>query len=201
MLEMKAVPGSDGSQIGGLGLPVSEFSNANCGTTVEDGSLPPDALATAKSTAARTIQFCESTVNSLNPGSELSIALRSQERRFESSVATAGTLRPACLNAPKELARAAPKSVVIASIFGYLASSAVTTFCVCAGSQFVTLYGVWPMNLIFGSDLTTESMPWYSARLCEFAGGPPRFTTLPPFGSACLSQLPHRTPAWVKLVE
>ena len=125
--------GSDGTHSTGWGLPVSESSNAFCGTTVEDGIVPPVALATAKSTAVRTIQFCESTVNSGKPS-----FFWSHESWLESSVAIAGILRLAWENALNALASAAPKSVVIASIFGYLARTAVTTFCVCAGSQLVT---------------------------------------------------------------
>ena len=70
---------------------------------------------------------------------------------MESSVAIGGILRPACLKAGNELARAAPKSVVIASISGYLASAAVTTCWVLAGSQLVTVYGCSPISSMSGA--------------------------------------------------
>ena len=52
-----------------------------------------------------------------------------------------------------------------------------------------------------GYFLNTLCRPWYSARLCELAGGPPRNTTLPwPFRAVATSW-PQSTPAEVKLVE
>jgi hypothetical protein len=58
--------------------------------------LPPVALATAKSTAVRDIQFCESTVNSLKPGLEPFSCSHAHDSLLASSVATAGIFLPAC---------------------------------------------------------------------------------------------------------
>ena len=69
----------------------------------------------------------------------LMILLYVHESWFESSVAMAGICLLACWKAPKELTRAAPKSVVKPSIFGYFASNPVTTLCVIEGSQLVGL--------------------------------------------------------------
>src|SRR3954447_23779807 len=198
-LERKASPGRVGSHFGLLGWPLIESSNGFWGTSVE-GASPPVALATAYWIAVRTIQFCESTVKSLKSGLVDNSFSRSHDSWLEASVATAGILRPACLKAPNELASAAPKSVVIASIWGYLARIAVTTFCVWAGSQFVTLYGVCPMNLMFGWSARTFCMPSNSAWLWELAGGPPRLTTWPPFLRALTSQSPQSSPALEKSV-
>src|SRR3954452_955611 len=199
-LERKASPGRVGSHFGLLGWPLIESSNGFWGTSVE-GASPPVALATAYWIAVRTIQFCESTVKSLKSGLVDNSFSRSHDSWLESSVATAGILRPACLKAPNELASAAPKSVVIASICGYLASSAVTTFWVCAGSQLVGLYGVCPTNLMSGWSLRTLIIPSYSSWLWELAGGPPRVATRPLPWSAFTSHWPHSTPACLKSVD
>src|SRR4051812_5152949 len=106
-LDRNASPGRLLSHFGLFGWPEIESSKGFCGTTVETG-LPPLALAMAYWIAVRTIQFCESTVNSLNPGLDPRSFTRSQDSWLESSVATAGTCRPADLNAPNELASAAP---------------------------------------------------------------------------------------------
>src|SRR5437588_7806982 len=143
-VDSSVVGGRLAAHSGGCGDPVSWFSNPYCGTTGDLGAVPPLAAATAKSIAVRTIQVWESTVKSWNCGSELWSCFQAHDSWFESSVATAGIFRRSCLNAPNESARAAPKSVVKPSIFGYLARSAATTCSVLAGSQFVTLYGVCP---------------------------------------------------------
>ena len=56
-----------------------------------------------------------------------------------------GICRPALVNCGNDAARAVPKSLTTASIFGYLDSSDAITCWVSAGSQLVTLYGFWPM--------------------------------------------------------
>ena len=88
---MNASPGIDLSHVTGFGSPLIESSKAFCGTWVDDGIFPPVALATANCTAVRDIQFCESTVKSLNPGLEASSDSRSHESWLESSVATPGS--------------------------------------------------------------------------------------------------------------
>src|SRR5690348_13010710 len=69
-VESRVVGGSAEAQSTGCGDPVTWFSNAYCGTTVDLGTVPPLALATAKSMAVRTIQVWESTVKSWKLGSE-----------------------------------------------------------------------------------------------------------------------------------
>src|ERR1700722_5026096 len=112
-----------------------------------------------------------------------------------------GICRPAFWNSGNEAARAVPKSLTTASIVGYFDSSEDTTCWVVAGSQFVTLYGDWPSRCRPGYFLNTLCRPWYSARLWELAGGPPRNTTLPLPFSAVATSLPQSTPAEVKSVE
>src|SRR5689334_10857727 len=140
-------PGYWGSHSTGCGLPVTEFSNTVFGKWVVEGFLPPVASATAQSIARRPWSFCVETVMSLNVGFAAWLAFQKHPRTLPSEVASAGIVRPLFLNSDRAPTRDGPKSETMTSIFGYLAMSAESTFCVRAGSQFVTSNGCAPMNL------------------------------------------------------
>src|SRR3954467_1493123 len=125
----------------GFGLPVVEFSKTSDGKCVVAGFFPPVASATAQSIASRAWSFCVETVNSLNVGFFAWFFCQKQPSTLPSEVASAGILRPLFVNSGRAPTSDGPKSDTITSIFGYLAMSADSTFCVRAGSQFVTSKG------------------------------------------------------------
>src|SRR4029079_4962037 len=133
----------------GCGLPVREFSNTSDGKCVVAGFLPPVASAIAQSIARRAWSFCVETVNSLNVGFAAWFFCQKQPNTFPSDVASAGIFRWLFVNSGRAPTSDGPKSDTITSIFGYLAMAAESTFCVRAGSQFVTSNGCSPMNLYF----------------------------------------------------
>src|SRR5579859_92536 len=131
----------------GCGLPVTEFSNTSDGKCVVAGFVPPVASATAQSIARRAWSYCVDTVKSLNVGFLTWFFCQKQPSTLPSEVASAGMVRPLFLNSVRAPTSEGPKSETMTSIFGYLAMSAESTFCVNAGSQFVTSNGCAPMNL------------------------------------------------------
>src|SRR3954451_3816345 len=131
----------------GFGLPLVESSNAREGKCVVAGFLPPLASATAQSIARRAWSFWVDTVNSLNDGFFACCFCQKHPSTLPSDVASAGIFRPLLLNSESAPTSDGPKSDTMTSIFLYLAMSAERTFCVSAGSQFVTSNGCSPMNL------------------------------------------------------
>src|SRR4051794_4947724 len=131
----------------GWGLPVVESSNTSDGKCVLAGFLPPVASATAQSMASRAWSFCVDTVKSLNVGFLATFFFQKQPSTLPSEVARAGILRPLLLNSGSAPTSDGPKSETITSIFLFLAIAADSTFCVSAGSQFVTSNGCSPMNV------------------------------------------------------
>ena len=87
-----------------------------------------------------------------------------------------------------------PKSDTMTSIFGYLAMSAERTFCVSAGSQFVTSNGCSPMNLYLCVGSRILWRPWFSSMPWLLPFGPLSMSTLPPFGSTWRIHLPQFSP-------
>src|ERR1051326_2268923 len=140
-------PGYCGSHSTGCGLPVTEFSNTVFGKWVVEGFVPPVASATAQSIARRPWSVWGETVISLNVGFAAWFAFQKQPSTLPSDVASAGIVRPLFLNSGRAPTRDGPKSETMTWIFGKLAMSAERTFCVIAGSQFVTSNGWAPMNL------------------------------------------------------
>src|SRR6266540_3366032 len=172
-------PGSFGWHSTGCGFPVVESSNTSDGKCVVDGFLPSVASATAQSIASRAWSFCQK-----------------HPRTFPSEVASAGTLRPLLLNSGSAPTSDGPKSDTMTSIFGYLAIAADRTFCVSAGSQFVTSNGFSPMNLYLPDGSRILWRPWFSSTPWLLPFGPLSMSTLPPFGSTRRIHLPQFSPAW-----
>src|SRR5216684_5989835 len=185
----------------GCGLPVSEFSNTSDGKCVVAGFLPPVASATAQSIASRAWSFCVDTVKSLNVGFLTCCFCQKHPSTLPSEVASAGIVRPLLLNSGRAPTSEGPKSDTITSIFGYLAMSAERTFCVSAGSQFVTSKGCAPMNLYLWVGSRILWRPWFSSTPWLLPWGPLSMSTLPPFGSTWRIQLPQFSPAWAKGVS
>ena len=77
----------------------------------------------------------------MNVGFFATFFFQKQPRTFPSDVARAGIFRPLFVNSGNAPTSEGPKSDTITSIFGYLAIAAESTFCVSAGSQFVTSDG------------------------------------------------------------
>src|SRR5581483_3685685 len=140
-------PGRLGLHCTGCGLPVVESSKTSDGKCVLAGFLPPVASATAQSIARRAWSFCVETVKSLNVGFLPTFFFQKHPSTLPSEVARAGILRPLFVNSGSAPTSEGPKSDTITSIFGYFAIAAERTFCVSAGSQFVTSKGCSPMNL------------------------------------------------------
>src|SRR6185503_7980757 len=140
-------PGSFGSQVTGFGFPLTESSKLGAWNVVESGGLPPVALATAHSTASRTLSFPVATVNSLKSGFAAWLSFQKQPSALPSEVAIAGIERPLLVNTGSAPTSDGPKSDTITSILGFLAISAVSTVWVSAGSQLVTSYGASLRNL------------------------------------------------------
>src|SRR5690242_14940657 len=134
-------PGRFGLHSTGCGLPVSEFSNTSDGKCVVAGFLPPVARAIAQSIARRAWSFWVETVNSLKVGFLACCFCQKQPNTLPSEVARAGMVRPLFVNSGRAPTSDGPKSDTMTSIFLYLAMSAESTFCVSAGSQFVTSNG------------------------------------------------------------
>src|SRR3954469_3215460 len=185
----------------GFGLPVVESSNARDGKCVVDGFLPPLASATAQSIARRAWSFWVETVNSLKVGFLACCFCQKQPSTLPSEVASAGIFRPLLLNSDRAPTSDGPKSETITSIFLNLAMSADRTFCVSAGSQFVTSNGCSPMilNLCVGPRILCR--PWFSSIPWLLPFGPLSIRTLPPFGSTLRIHLPHCSPASAKFVS
>src|ERR1044071_9820384 len=131
-------PGRPASHSTGFGLPVTESSNAGAWKVVAVGGVPPVALATAQSTASRTLSLPVATVNSLKSGLAAGVSFQKQPSALPSDVASAGIDRPLFCNTGSAPTSDGPKSDTITSIFGFLAISAVSTVWVSAGSQLVT---------------------------------------------------------------
>ncbi len=134
----------------GWGLPVTEFSKTGPLKIVSAGGLPPVAAATAHCTARRTLSFSVETVNSLKSGLSSWTSVQKQPSELPSDVASAGIDRPDCLERGSAPTSDGPKSETMTSILLFLAISAVRTFCVSAGSQFVTSKGSGLRNLYSG---------------------------------------------------
>src|SRR5262245_56101812 len=194
-------PGRFGLHSTGFGLPVVESSNARDGKCVVAGLLPPLASATAQSIASRAWSFWVETVNSLNVGFFLCCFCQKHPSTFPSEVASAGIFRPLLLNSDSAPTRDGPKSETMTSIFLYLAMSADRTFCVSAGSQFVTSNGSSPMNVYLPLLSRILWSPWFSSMPWLLPFGPLSMRTLPPFGSTLRIHLPHNSPASAKLVS
>src|SRR6476659_416991 len=194
-------PGRFGLHSTGCGLPVSEFSNTSEGKWVVAGFLPPLASAIAQSIASRAWSFCVETVNSLNVGFLAWFFCQKQPSTLPSDVASAGILRPLFVNSGRAPTSDGPKSDTITSIFGYLAMSADSTFCVSAGSQFVTSNGCSPMNLYLWVGSRILCRPWFSSIPWLLPLGPLSINTLPPFGSTWRIHRPQFSPAWAKGVS
>src|SRR4029079_15024033 len=156
-------PGRSALHSTGCGFPVTEFSKALEGKWVVDGFFPPVANATAQSIARRAWSFCVETVNSLNVGFFACCFCQKQPSTLPSEVASAGIDRWLFVNSGSAPTSDGPKSDTMTSIFGYFAMSAERTFCVSAGSQFVTSNGCAPMNLYLCVGSRTLCRPWFSS--------------------------------------
>src|SRR6185295_1746247 len=131
-------PGSFASHWTGFGTPVTESSKLGASNVVDLGGVPPVALATAQSTASRTLSLPVATVNSLNSGFAAWFSLQKQPSALPSDVASAGIERPLRWNTGSAPTSDGPKSETMTSILACLAISAVSTVWVSAGSQLVT---------------------------------------------------------------
>src|SRR5579871_6835484 len=160
------------------------------------GGVPPVTAATAHCTARRTLSFSVETVNSLKSGLSFSLSVQKQPSELPSDVASAGIERPDALNAGSAPTSDGPKSETITSILGFFAISAVRTFCVSAGSQFVTSKGSGLRNLYSGP--STDFSPASSSRPWLLPAGPLRNRRLPPLGRMLLIQLPQFRPSLLK---
>src|SRR5678815_218317 len=140
-------PGRLASHSTECGLPPTESSKLGASNVVDSGGLPPVALATAQSTASRTLSFPVATVNSLKSGFAAWLSFQKHPSALPSDVAIAGIERPLLVNTGSAPTSDGPKSDTITSIFGFLAISAVSTVWVSAGSQLVTSYGASFRNL------------------------------------------------------
>src|SRR6266542_72958 len=194
-------PGSLAWHSTGLGLPVSEFSKTSDGKWVVAGFLPSVARATAHWIASRAWSFWVETVNNLNVGFFATFFFQKHPRTLPSEVASAGILRPLLLNSGSAPTSDGPKSDTMTSIFGYLAIAADRTFCVKAGSQFVTSNGFSPMNLYLPEGSRILWRPWFSSTPWLLPFGPLSMSTLPPFGSTLRIHLPQFSPAWANGVS
>src|SRR5437870_1362845 len=179
----------------GWGLPVTEFPNTVFGKWVVAGLLPPLARATAQSMARRAWSFCVDTVMSLNVGFLAWFFFQKHPSTLPSEVASAGILRLLFVNSGRAPTSDGPKSDTMTSIFGNLAMSAERTFCVSAGSQFVTSNGCAPMNLYLWVGSRILWSPWFSSMPWLLPWGPLSMSTLPPFGSTWRIHLPQFSPA------
>src|SRR5579871_5044776 len=162
------------------------------------GGVPPVTAATAHCTARRTLSFSVETVNSLKSGLSWWTSAHKQPSELPSDVASAGIDRPDCLNRGSAPTSDGPKSETMTSILLFLAISAVRTFCVNAGSQFVTSKGSGLMNLYSGP--STDFSPLSSSRPWLLPAGPLRNRRLPPWGRTLLIQLPQFWPSFTKSV-
>src|SRR5262245_27408055 len=188
-------PGRLGWHSTGCGLPVTEFSNTSDGKCVVDGFAPPVARATAQSIASRAWSFCVDTVYSLNVGFEVCSFFQKHPSAWPSDVASAGIFRPLLLNSGSAPTSDGPKSDTITSIFLYLAMSAERTFCVSAGSQFVTSNGCSPMKVYLWVGSRILWRPWFSSIPWLLPFGPLSMSTFPPFGRTWRIQRPQFSPA------
>src|SRR5262249_49840458 len=145
-----------------LGWPVTEFSKTGPLKISSAGGLPPVTVATAHCTARRTLSFSVETVKSLKSGLAFWCCVQKQPSEFPSDVASAGIDRPDFSNSGSAPTSDGPKSETMTSILLFLAISAVRTFCVSAGSQFVTSNGSGLRNLY--SDPSTDLSPLSSSR-------------------------------------
>src|SRR6266568_3353578 len=185
----------------GWGLPVTEFSNTVFGKWVVAGFLPPLASATAQSIARRAWSFCVDTVMSLNVGFLAWFAFQKHPSTLPSEVASAGIVRLLFVNSGRAPTSDGPKSDTITSIFEYLAMSAERTFCVSAGSQFVTSNGCAPMNLYLCVGSRILWRPWFSSMPWLLPCGPLSMSTFPPLGSTRRIHVPQFSPACWKGVS
>src|SRR5215470_973126 len=157
-------PGRFGSHSTGFGLPLTESSKVGAWKVVALGGVPPVALATAQSTASRTLSLPVATVNSLKSGFAAWLSFQKQPSALPSEVASAGIDRPLFWNTGSAPTSDGPKSDTMTSILGCLAISAVSTVWVSAGSQLVTSYGGSLMNRYESSSTLlmplSSSLPW-----------------------------------------
>src|SRR4029079_13361773 len=160
--------------------------------------LPPVASATAHCTARRTLSFSVETVNSLKSGLSFWTSVQKHPSELPSEVASAGIERPDCLNSGSAPTSDGPKSETITSILLFFAISAVRTFCVSAGSQFVTSDGCGLRNLY--SAPSTDFSPASSSSPWLLPAGPLRNRRVPPLGSTLLIHSPQLLPAFLKSV-
>src|ERR1700692_1422838 len=181
-----------------MGVPVTEFSKTGPLNVSSLGGVPPVAAATAHCTARRTLSFSVETVNSLKSRLSWWNSVQKQPSELPSDVASAGIDRPDCLNSGSAPTSDGPKSETMTSILLFLAISAVRTFCVSAGSQFVTSKGSGLMNLYSGT--STDFSPASSSRPWLVPPGPLRNRRVPPLGSTPLIQLPQFWPSFLKSV-
>src|SRR5215475_8428593 len=191
-------PGRSGRHWTGCGSPVTEFSKTGPLKISSVGGVPPVAAATAHCTARRTLSFSVETVKSLKSGLFLWCSVQKQPSELPSDVASAGIDRPDFSNNGRAPTSDGPKSETMTSILGFLAISAVKTFCVNAGSQFVTSKGSGLRNLYSGP--STDLSPASSSRPWLLPAGPLRNRRLPPLGNTPLIQLPQLTPSFLKSV-
>src|SRR5215475_6857375 len=191
-------PGRSGRHWTGLGWPVTEFSKTGPLKTSSAGGLPPVTSATAHCTARRTLSFSVDTVNSLKSGLFAWCSVQKQPSELPSEVASAGIDRPDFSNSGRAPTSDGPKSETMTSILGFLAISAVSTFCVNAGSQFVTSKGSGLRNLYSGP--STDFSPASSSRPWLLPAGPLRNRRLPPLGSTLLIHSPQFLPSFLKSV-
>src|ERR1051325_8547192 len=140
-------PGRLASHSTGGGWALTESSNTGAWHVVACGGLPPGALATAQSTASRTLSLPVATVNSLKSGLLAWFSVQKQPSALPSDVASAGIERPLRVNTGRAPTSDGPQADNMTSILGFLAISAVSTVWVSAGSQLVTSYGASLMNL------------------------------------------------------
>src|SRR6266498_1550575 len=185
----------------GFGLPVVESSNTSDGKCVLAGFLPPVARATAQSIASRAWSFWVETVKSLNVGFFATFFFQKHPSTLPSEVASAGILRPLLLNSGSAPTSDGPKSDTMTSIFGYLAIAADRTFCVRAGSQFVTSNGFSPMNVYLPEGSRILWRPLFSSTPWLLPFGPLSMSTFPLFGSNVRIHLPQFSPAWANGVS
>src|SRR6478736_7906068 len=153
-------PGRFARHSTGFGFPVVEFSNTSDGKCVVAGFLPPVARAIAQSIASRAWSFWVDTVYSLNVGFLATFFFQKHPSTLPSDVASAGIVRPLFVNSGSAPTSDGPKSDTMTSIFGYLAMSADRTFCVSAGSQFVTSKGWAPTKVYLWVGSRILWRPW-----------------------------------------
>src|SRR5581483_489667 len=179
----------------GCGLPVTLFSKTSDGKCVLAGFLPPVASATAQSIASRAWSFWVETVYSLKVGFFATFFFQKHPSTFPSEVASAGILRPLFVNSGSAPTSDGPQSETITTIFLYFAMSADRTFCVSAGSQFVTPDAFSPMKVYLWGGSRILCSPRFAPTPWLFPFGPLSIRTVRPVWSTWRIHLPQFSPA------